>query len=288
MKVRMMFRASLLFGAFVLAQPAYASFHLMQIEQVIGGVDGDTTAQAIQLRMRVLGQNEVLGARMRAWDATGSNPVIIIDFLSNVPNGLVGSRVLITSTNFNSLTTPTAVPNFTMTNLIPASYLAAGSLTFEDNAGTAIYWRLSWGGDNYTGPTTGTTFNDADGEFGKLDCPLPTGYAHAIRFTGTASAMSTTNDADYALTTGAARFNNNAGTLFTVQTPVCSTCEGDVDGDNDVDGDDLQAFVDCSICINNEGGSCTCVDMNGDTRVDQTDVALMVDKLLTDPDPACP
>jgi hypothetical protein len=29
---------------------ASAAFHFMQIEQVIGGVNGDTTAQAIQLR----------------------------------------------------------------------------------------------------------------------------------------------------------------------------------------------------------------------------------------------
>ena len=34
------------------ATPAVATFHLMQIEQVIGGVNGDTSAQAIQLRMR--------------------------------------------------------------------------------------------------------------------------------------------------------------------------------------------------------------------------------------------
>ena len=35
------------------AEGAHASFFdLMQIEQVIGGVAGDTTAQAIQLRMR--------------------------------------------------------------------------------------------------------------------------------------------------------------------------------------------------------------------------------------------
>ena len=33
------------------APPADADFHLMQIEQVIGGVNGDTAAQAIQLRM---------------------------------------------------------------------------------------------------------------------------------------------------------------------------------------------------------------------------------------------
>ena len=35
--------------------PAFASFHLMQIEQVIGGVHGDTSAQAIQLRIRFPG-----------------------------------------------------------------------------------------------------------------------------------------------------------------------------------------------------------------------------------------
>ena len=33
-------------------RPASATFHLMQIEQVIGGVDGNTGVQAIQLRMR--------------------------------------------------------------------------------------------------------------------------------------------------------------------------------------------------------------------------------------------
>ena len=39
------------------ALPAQATFHFMQIEQVIGGVNGDTTAQAVQLRMRFAGQN---------------------------------------------------------------------------------------------------------------------------------------------------------------------------------------------------------------------------------------
>jgi hypothetical protein len=35
-----------------LQEPALASYHFMQIEQVIGGVNGDSAAQAIQLRMR--------------------------------------------------------------------------------------------------------------------------------------------------------------------------------------------------------------------------------------------
>ncbi len=52
------------------AQPALASFHFMQIEQVIGGVNGDTSAQAIQLRMRSSFQQFVAGARMHRWIAT--------------------------------------------------------------------------------------------------------------------------------------------------------------------------------------------------------------------------
>ena len=54
-----------------LATPAFANFHLMQIEQVIGGVNGDTTKQAIQLRMRSAGQSVVSQAQIRAFDAAG-------------------------------------------------------------------------------------------------------------------------------------------------------------------------------------------------------------------------
>ncbi|MBK8914366.1 MAG: hypothetical protein IPM64_07135 [Phycisphaerales bacterium] len=75
-------------GMILLAGAAHAraSFHFMQIEAVIGGIDGDTSAQAIQLRMRASGQNGVSQARIRAHDATGSNPVLIIDFASDVLN----------------------------------------------------------------------------------------------------------------------------------------------------------------------------------------------------------
>ena len=44
-----------LLGVLTLQPTAYATFHMMQIEQVIGSVDGDTTAQAIQLRIDDLG-----------------------------------------------------------------------------------------------------------------------------------------------------------------------------------------------------------------------------------------
>ena len=225
-------------------QPAEATFDLMQIEQVIGGVNCDTTAQAIQLRMRANFQNLVSQARLRVWDAQGLNPVVVINFGQNVAFAGCGRRVLITSLNFNSLTNPNTIPDFTMTNLIPSSYLAAGSLTFESDGGI-IYWRLSWGGGSYTGPTTGDFTNDGDGDFGPpWPGPLPAGGVAALQFQGACSALSTTNAADYALTSSAAVFINNAAQSFALPEPSAADLTGPSGmPDGCVDAFDLGAML---------------------------------------------
>ena len=84
------------------AAPGAASFHLMQIEQVIGGVCGDLTQQAIQLRMRADDQGVVNLARIRAWDSAGGFPVVIKDFTTNVTLDTEGSRVLSLSPAFDA------------------------------------------------------------------------------------------------------------------------------------------------------------------------------------------
>jgi hypothetical protein len=223
-----MFRAqcalAVTLGALI-ATPATADHHFMQIHQVMAGVNGDTSAQAIQLRMRSAFQNQMQSARMRVWDAAGQNPVMLIDFMTPVANGQVGDTVLIVSSDFIALTDPTCQPDYLLENLIPESYLTAGSITFENNAGTFVWWRLSWGGDAYTGPRTGEIANDLDGDFGVYPDPLPTGSLQALRFQGAANARSTNNAADYALTAGAAVFQNNADATFTVvgapAGPIC-------------------------------------------------------------------
>ena len=203
-------------GVLALQPAAHATFHLMQIEEVIASVSGDSTAQAVQLRMRATGQNFVSGGKLIAFDAAGLNPITIIDVGSDVANGAVGDHVLIASANFPSHTTPPAVPDFTMTNLIPASYFAAGSLCWESDSGI-IYWRLSWGGAAYTGSNAGNTANDVDGNFGPpFGSALPSTGVTAVQFQGAATDKSTNNAADYLLTTGAVVFINNAGTSFTV------------------------------------------------------------------------
>ncbi len=243
MKTANLLTVGVLAAAGVMCNTAHATFHFMQIEQVIGGVDGDTTKQAIQLRMRGITQNFVSFARMRVFDAQGLNPVIVINFGSNVTFSGCGRRVLITSANFEL--DPSITSNFTMTNLIPASYLAAGSLTFESDTGV-VYWRLSWGGAGYTGPTNGSCTNDDSlcpgaGNFGVWPNALPSASQQALRFQAVCSALSTLNQNDYAVTLGPSVWTNNATQSGTVPVP----CPADVNGDGFVNVLDLVALLLC-------------------------------------------
>lgn len=262
---------------------AFGSFHLMQVEQVIGGVNGDPTAQAIQLRQRFLGQNLMSFSRIRVHDANGANSVLVIDMTTNVANSAAGARILIVSPSFAANTTPAAVGDFTMTNVIPASYLAAGSLTFEDDGGT-IYWRLSWGGAFYLGPNAGSITNDMDGNFGPpFPLPLPSDSNEAVRFTGAFGAASTNNAADYALTSGGAIFTNNSGSSFAVNAEEALL--GDMNCDGTVTVTDIGGFV---LALTDPTGYAaafpTCdinnADINQDTSISVSDIGPFV-SLLT-------
>ena len=210
---------------------AHASFHLMQVEQVIGGVDGDVTAQAIQLRMRAGGQRFLHSdaggsqgpAGLVVYDAAGANPVTLIVFPNDVANGAVGDRVLITSPNFASHGTSTTTPDFTMMAVIPASYLAAGRLDYIDGHGDVL-WSLSYGGAAYAGPLAAPGFN---GSFGSpFVGPLPSDGTSALLFQGVATATSAGNASDYLLTPAGAVFTNNAGEVL--QLPVANPVVGEV------------------------------------------------------------
>ncbi len=211
--------------ALVCSVPAFGSFHLMQVEQVIGGVNGDMTAQAIQLRMRSDFQNILSNARLVVRDAAGANPIVISDPAANVAVRGVGVRVLICTPSFVPQTSPPAVPDFTITTPIPASYFTAGTLEFQNNAGSIIYWRVSWGGAGYTGLGTGSTSNDVDGNFNPpFPGPLQASDLRSIRFGGAAAALSTNNAADYALSASPSVWVNNAGTSFTLQGVALEAC----------------------------------------------------------------
>jgi hypothetical protein len=246
------------------------TFHFMQIEKVIGGVEGDPGAQIVQLRMRAAGQNFVAQSRIVAYDATGSNPVILIDIGSNVSNGLQGDRVLIASPGFDpNLTDPPLVPDFVMTSPIPESYLSAGKITFENNSGTQILWSLAFGGDDYTGSNNGTLDNDLDGNFSPpWPDPLPTAALEELRFKGGASARSTNNAADYEVATPAV-LTNNARTSFTL-VGLPDDCVADFNGDGNVNTQDVLAYLNAWVARDPSA------DVNGDGNVNTQDFIMFL------------
>lgn len=248
----------------LIAGSASANHHFMQIQIVVGGVGGDTTAQAIQLRQRFAGQNVLSAGKLVAFDAAGLNPITIIDFTTNVPNSLAGDTILVCTNSFLGKTMPTTVADFIMTP-IPASYLAAGKLSFQANAGTT-WWTFGWGGASYTGNLTLDLTNDSNGNAAPaFGVGLPIASNTAIQFNGAASAASTTNLADYSMTSGAAVLKNNARNTFTIKTP----CPADINGDGFVDDGDFVLFAsayDQLIC----GSPCP-ADFNNDAFVDDSD-----------------
>jgi hypothetical protein len=200
---------------------ARANFHIMEIEQVIGGVGGDTAAQAVQLKMRLAGQNFVAGqAQLVVRDAVGANPVVLSTFPGPNPTGGACLPILLATPGMAAKTSPPISGAYTMSP-IPAAYLAAGSLTFESLGGGITWWRVSWGGASYSGAqTVAAGTNDADG----ITSPpfagaLPSSSTTALRFTPACGSLSTNNAADYAVTAGAASLTNNAGFSFAVFAP---------------------------------------------------------------------
>jgi len=183
-------------------------------------VNGDTTAQAIQLKMRSGGNNVLSGTvRLRAWDAAGLNPIVLSNLGAGINSGACATNgeILLATAAFSSKTTPAAVPDFVMLAPIPSAYLAAGSLTFEGITGSPVYWRLSWGGAAYTGTGAVSIDNDADLTMNPpFPLALPTMGADAVRKMVACPAASTNNSLQYGITAGAAVFENNDQQQFTV------------------------------------------------------------------------
>ncbi|MCH7872394.1 MAG: hypothetical protein IID33_11905 [Planctomycetes bacterium] len=138
-----------------------------------------------------------------------------------------------------------------------------------------MYWRLSWSGSNYTGPTNGSFINDPNGDFGPpFAGPLPSSTLQAVRFLGRASAPSNRNVDDYALTNGAAVFTNNAGRSFTVVSP-CEPCDMNCSGN--IDANDIEPFIGLLFdgddpCCGNRGDIGSTGDVNRDGSIDALDI----------------
>ncbi len=116
----------------LLARPAHgeeqtpASFHIVNITKLMAGYNGDTSIQAVELKMTAGGQNLVNGLSIAAYNGSGALLATLGTFAGNVPNALNGDRILCATTNFRD--TFGIIPDLIITPGIP---ITSGQVAFE-------------------------------------------------------------------------------------------------------------------------------------------------------------
>jgi len=87
-------RAGVLSVACVLASavPALAAFHFAVIDEVMSGLNGDPTAQYVEIKTLLIGQKYVQNTRLTAFNCDGSSATVLLLVPGNICNGMSGAR----------------------------------------------------------------------------------------------------------------------------------------------------------------------------------------------------
>ena len=97
--------------SFGFADSARASFHLMEISEVLAGYDGDCDVQYVELRMLAAGQNEVGGQSLYFFDAT-DDLLGSVELPTDVTSAASGDHILIATAAFAAASSVT--PDFVL------------------------------------------------------------------------------------------------------------------------------------------------------------------------------
>jgi len=78
------------------------TFHLAEIYKIMAGYNGNTTIQAVEVRMNATGQNLVNGASIVTYDPDGAAVATLGTFTADLPIGVAGARFLCATTAFQT------------------------------------------------------------------------------------------------------------------------------------------------------------------------------------------
>jgi len=110
-----------------LGAPAEAeTFHLNEITHLMVGWNGDTSVQAIELKLLSAGENLVGGVSIVIYNASGAAVATLGTFGGSLANGLAGDHILCATANFQA--TFGITPDLIITAGIPVT---TGQVSFE-------------------------------------------------------------------------------------------------------------------------------------------------------------
>jgi hypothetical protein len=102
------------------------AFHLVEINKLLVGYNGNTSIQAIELKLITSGENFVGGAFLAVYDSLAAPVATLGTFPGNVANGLAGDRILCATAAFASAFSIT--PDLVIQPGIP---MVTGQVSFE-------------------------------------------------------------------------------------------------------------------------------------------------------------
>ncbi len=108
------------------APPASATFHRNEITKLLVGFDGNTTIQALELKMITDGENHVTGVRVDTYDVDGLFLATRGTFADSLPFGIAGRNILCATSAF--ATTFGITPDLVIT---PGFLVQDGQVVFE-------------------------------------------------------------------------------------------------------------------------------------------------------------
>lgn len=163
---------------------------------------------------------------------------------------------------------PISVPGLALDDSTPV-LVNDLDLTVVGPGGTTTFFSWTLDPANPSIAAVRTTRNSVDNvEQVLIDAPLAGNYSVRVSHTGGVTSQ--------------------AYTLLVSVDHGCSTCPGDVDGNNTADGRDVRLFATC-VVGGGTAGQRACADMNGDGAVNAADAPLLVQRLIASPGLlACP
>ena len=124
------------------------SFHLVEINKIMVGYNGNMNLQAVELKMILGAENLVSGTSIAVYDSIGGLRSTLGSFLNNVTNAVAGDRILCATAGFRDAFGIT--PDLLIT---PGLLTATGQVAFEKP--TCRINTVAYG--NVPLPLTGTT-----------------------------------------------------------------------------------------------------------------------------------
>lgn len=118
--------SALILCATLCAAPAWAAFHLNEINKIMVGYNGDQTIQAVEIKMIADFENVVNTGTIKVYDANGAFVSTLGTFSGNVAVGVTGRKILCATSNFAS--TFGITPDLVITPGLPVT---TGQVAFE-------------------------------------------------------------------------------------------------------------------------------------------------------------